>query len=260
MMGHPQVASIEAQNMKSLVEMLLPGDEVGLHELHDSSNDQGPRKAVDISQDDGDLDVIIVGAGASGVGVGLMLLEHFGLDRKRMLVLERGARVGESFRRWPKEMRFISPSFNQGGWTSSLDLNSIAPGTSPAQFLLEEHPTGEQYASYLEAVANDIQLPIQFCTDVTQLCPLGVPADPRFEVRVKPSQVANGIARSGTLHCKFVIWAAGEFQYPKQSGGFQGMELCQHNSAVRSWAEIPGEEFVIIGGYETGVAVRELFM
>ena len=40
--------------------------------------------------------------------------------------------MGESFRLWPKEMRFISPSFNQQGWTKSFDLNSVAYGTSPA--------------------------------------------------------------------------------------------------------------------------------
>jgi len=31
------------------------------------------------------------------------------------------------------------------------------------------------------------------------------------------------------------------------------MELCQHNSIVRSWAELPGDEFVVIGGYESGI-------
>ena len=43
--------------------------------------------------------------------------------------------------------------------------------------------------SYLEAVANDIRLPIRFCTDVTEICPLGIPGDPLFKVHVKPSQV-----------------------------------------------------------------------
>ena len=33
--------------------------------------------------------------------------------------------MGTSFRSWPEEMRFISPSFNQQGWTSSFDLNSV---------------------------------------------------------------------------------------------------------------------------------------
>ena len=58
------------------------------------------------------LDVVIVGAGASGVGVALMLTRVFGLDAGRILLVERGGAVGETFRRWPREMRFISPSFN----------------------------------------------------------------------------------------------------------------------------------------------------
>lgn len=249
------VAHIEFQNMQSIIEMLLPEVDAHMHEVHvhDTSDDNALEKTAQVCQDDHDLDVVIVGAGASGVGVGLMLVAHFGIDHKRMLLLERGTRVGESFRQWPKEMRFISPSFNQAGWTSSFDLNSIAHGTSPATFVLEEHPTGEQYANYLEAVANDIRLPIQFCTDVTQICPLGVPGHPRFKVHVKPSQVGPAPIMPASLHCKFVIWAGGEFQYPKQSGGFQGLELCQHNSTVRSWAELPGDEFVVIGGYESGI-------
>ena len=61
------------------------------------------------------LDVIIVGAGAAGVGCALMLTKTFGLDASRVLLIERGETVGDTFRRWPAEMRFISPSFNQQG-------------------------------------------------------------------------------------------------------------------------------------------------
>ena len=32
-----------------------------------------------------------------------------------------------------------------------------------------------------------------------------------------------------------------------------GAELCVHNSRVKSWAELPGDERVVIGGYESGV-------
>ena len=54
------------------------------------------------------LDVIIVGAGAAGVGTALMLTKTFGLEASRVLLIERGEAVGETFRRWPSEMRFIS--------------------------------------------------------------------------------------------------------------------------------------------------------
>ena len=33
----------------------------------------------------------------------------------------------------------------------------------------------------------------------------------------------------------------------------QGAELCMHNSSVRSWADLPGDDFVVIGGYESGM-------
>ena len=64
------------------------------------------------------IDVLIVGAGCSGVGVAIMLTRVFGLDPQRVLLVERGDKVGDTFRKWPREMRFISPSFNQQGWTN----------------------------------------------------------------------------------------------------------------------------------------------
>ncbi|MCS6924839.1 MAG: NAD(P)-binding domain-containing protein [Candidatus Binatia bacterium] len=54
------------------------------------------------------------------------------------------------------------------------------------------------------------------------------------------------------IRSRFVVWAAGEFQYP-HTGGFPGAELCLHSSRVHSWRRLPGEEFVVIGGYESGL-------
>lgn len=191
------------------------------------------------------LDVIVVGAGASGVGVGLMLTRTFDLDRQRVLLVERGTGVGETFRRWPREMRFISPSFNQQGWTKSFDLNSVAYGTSPAFTLHAEHPTGEQYADYLCALAEQAELHVQTLTDVTAVRPF----ENGFEVEVQVAGAAPTLLRS-----RYVVWAAGEFQYPRVSGSlFPGSEHCIHNSSVNSWGELPGDNFVVIGGFESGM-------
>ena len=59
-------------------------------------------------------------------------------------------------------------------------------------------------------------------------------------------------AREETLRARFIIWAAGEFQYPRESSeaAFPGAEFCMHNSRVRSWASLPGDDYVIIGGCE----------
>merc|ERR1712078_818557 len=221
-------------------------------------------------------DVVIVGAGASGVGMGLMLSRTFDLDPKRVLIVERGEEAGESFRRWPKEMRFISPSFNNQGWTASFDLNSVAFQTSPAYTLQAEHPTGAEYAHYLQELADHGELNVRYGTQVTAVRPIpaGVAAVQalrpggrnsgssagRFEVDVAPARPdgtqdwAVNEAQATTLRSRYVVWAAGEFQYPrKEAPEFPGAELCRHNSSVRSWKELPGDDFVVIGGYESGM-------
>ena len=72
------------------------------------------------------LPCVIVGAGAAGIGVA-RALQEVGVP---FVILERHE-IGGSFRRWPKEMRFITPSFPSNSF-GTLDLNSIAIGTSPA--------------------------------------------------------------------------------------------------------------------------------
>ena len=57
------------------------------------------------------VDVVVVGAGAAGIGCAVSLTRAFGLDPSRVQLLERSDAVGASFRAWPEEMRFISPSF-----------------------------------------------------------------------------------------------------------------------------------------------------
>ena len=212
---------------------------------HDKCDHEKPAVAVNATHPHA-LDVVVVGAGCSGVGVGFALTQVFGLAADRVLLVDRGAGVGETFRRWPKEMRFISPSFNQQGWTESFDLNSIAYNTSPAFMLHAEHPTGDQYASYLEFVAQFAGLNVRPRTDVTAVRPL---AD-GFEV----AAVTDGVA--ATLTARYVIWAAGEFQAPRGGADaplFPGSELCRHNSTVRSWADLEGDDFVVVGGYESGM-------
>ncbi len=211
------------------------------------------------------LDVIIVGAGAAGVGCALMLTKTFGLDVSRVLLIERGETVGDSFRRWPAEMRFISPSFNQQGWTSSFDLNSIAHGTSPAYSLHTEHPSGAEYADYLHVLAKAAELRVLTMTEVVSVQALGEEGGPPLfsvgvsattkpfhESRILHTKPGHGAkpSKAQKLSARYVVWAAGEFQYPatESASAVEGAELCMHNSMVRSWASLPGDDFVLIGG------------
>jgi putative flavoprotein involved in K+ transport len=178
-------------------------------------------------------DVVIVGAGAAGVGMGVALQE-LGIDH--FTLLERHE-VGASFLRWPREMRFISPSFPSNGF-GLLDLNAVALNTSPAYSLHEEHPTGQDYAQYLKAVATHFALPVQEGIEVYAVHPL----DGGFRL----------FTSAGQVQTRFLIWAAGEFQYPN-TDPFAGAEYGIHSATVRSWRALAGEEFTIIGGYESGI-------
>ena len=91
--------------------------------------------------------------GAAGLGCAVALRE-FGVDD--IIILDRHE-VGASFRRWPQEMRFITPSFTSNAF-GLLDLNAIVPGTSPAFTLDREHPSGSAYAEYLDNVVEHYEL------------------------------------------------------------------------------------------------------
>lgn len=176
-------------------------------------------------------DVIVVGAGPAGLGIGI-LLEKLEIS---YVLLEKDS-VGASFKKWPKETRFISPSFT-GNFFKMPDLNAVTPDTSPAFDLLTEHPTGVEYAVYLEQVADFFNLAVETGVAVEKI-------EDRNEAFTL--QTSKGI-----YGCSFVVWAAGEYQYPK-TGAFAGDRLCTHYAAVESFTEVIGKESVVIGAYESG--------
>ena len=178
-------------------------------------------------------DVIVVGAGAAGVGVSIALI-HAGVEN--FLIVDRDT-VGASFDSWPAETRFITPSFPSNS-IGMLDLNSIAIGVSPAYSMKIEHPTGPEFAQHLRDIAEYFELPVQENTDVKSI--------------EKKQGLFHLETNQGTLFANNVIWSAGEYQYPC-TDVFTGSELCRHTATVPSYAELEGDDFLIIGGYESGV-------
>ena len=178
-------------------------------------------------------DVVVVGGGAAGLGVSIALM-HAGIEN--LVVLERHA-VGASFESWPAETRFITPSFPSNS-IGMLDLNSIAIGTSPAFSLEVEHPTGQEFAAHLKAIAKVFEIPVREDTEVMRIAKVG----DEFRVDTKTE----------TIRAKHVIWAAGEFQYPALRG-FPGSEICRHTATIASYEGLEGDDFIVIGGYESGV-------
>ncbi len=182
---------------------------------------------------DSTYDVAIVGAGPAGLGCALAL-RAIGLER--MTILE-GSSVGASFRSWPEEMRLITPSFHSNSFYAT-DLNAINPRTSPGDLFGVEHLSGEQYADYLGAVVDHYELPVRENCQVNKLH-----SDPSGFLLETDDQA---------IRARFVIWATGEFSFPDLEP-FPGADLCRVASQVSSWQRIQGDDFVVIGGYESGI-------
>lgn len=179
------------------------------------------------------VDVIVVGAGAAGIGMGAALSD-FGIQN--FLILEK-YQIGASFTKWPKETRLLTPSF-QSTQFGLLDLNAVALNTSPALSAGVEHLSGEEYAVYLQRVAKVLCLPVLTGIDVLEVQKV------RGEYHLKTS--------TKLFTCTYLIWACGEFQYPYLNT-FPGSEMCTHTSAIASYRQLAGDEYVIIGGYESGI-------
>lgn len=165
------------------------------------------------------LDVTIVGAGPAGLGMALTLLPLPGLHWG---ILERG-QAGESFRRWPRQTRFITPSFHSNPF-GLADLNAISPYSSLARFTGTEHPSGAQYADYLQAITEGQQLPLVPQCSVEQVIPA-------------PGDGFLLYTSQGELHTRFLIWATGEYQFPDLSA-FPGADLCRHYAQVSDWTQL----------------------
>ena len=178
--------------------------------------------------------VAIVGAGPAGIGIAT-LLNQTDID---YVVLEKNE-IGASFLKWPKNMEMITPSFPSNAF-GQIDLNSICESTSPAFSFSKEHLTGDEYSKYLDAVVDYFEINGHTNTEVK-----------------KVNKKNNGWileTNKEKVYCKYLIWAAGEFQNP-QINNITGAKHCIHSSLIRNPDELKGNEFVIVGGYESGVQI-----
>ena len=201
--------------------------------MAENKKDSEGDKSETLSDKNNPYDAIIIGAGAAGVGVAIALV-NAGIQN--YLIIERNT-VGSSFASWPDETRFITPSFPSNS-IGMLDLNSIAIGVSPAYSMRIEHPTGIEYAKHLQDLAKFFELKISNNTNVISIDK----NEERFFIKTD----------SKTFYSKNVIWAAGEYQSPSINV-FPGSELCRHTSTVSKYGDLEGDDFLIVGGYESGI-------
>lgn len=180
------------------------------------------------------FDTIVVGAGPAGIGMAVALRGH---GVRRLAVIERH-QVGASFLSWPQEARFITPSFYSNPF-GLADLNAVTATSSPALSAGMEHLDGPRYAQYLARVAQAHDLPLALDCEVSALT-----RGARGEFHLETSQ--------GTALARAVVWATGEYQYPDLRP-FVGAADCVHYAQVDSWSAFDGDEYLVIGGYESGV-------
>ena len=177
--------------------------------------------------------MLIVGAGPSGIGVATALKQAGVTDMQIIDARE----IGASFLNWPRQMSLLTPSFHSNSF-GLTDLNAIDPETSPADYLRTQHPKGDQYAKYLKAVATYHELPV--CTGV------------RVSALEKEGDQFIATTNQGDFFADIVVWATGQFFSPRDQA-FPGAELALHSSKVNDWKELEGDEFTVIGGYESGL-------
>jgi len=180
------------------------------------------------------VDVVIVGAGPAGIGMALELNKIEGLE---YAVLETN-RIGESFRRWSSQTRFITPSFYSNPY-GLADLNSVDSISSPASFSGVQHLNGDQYADYLSNVADEAMLPI--------ICNCKV-----LKVTPNPDGGFHLVTEQGELSTQFLIWACGEFQFPDLNP-FPGGDSCLHYAHIDDWQHMEADSYTVIGGYESAL-------
>ncbi|MGT2911187.1 NAD(P)/FAD-dependent oxidoreductase [Streptococcus cameli] len=177
--------------------------------------------------------IIIIGAGAAGIGFG-SALRRFGIED--FLIIEKGE-IGDSFLKWPKTTRFITPSFTTNGF-GFPDINAVIPDTSPAFTFSKEHLSGQEYAEYLHLVAKTYDLPIRKNTTVLSI------------EKENQSYILN--TDKGEFQATYLIMATGEFQNPWHAD-IEGAELAMHYGEIDSFhvSAKSDDPFLIIGGNES---------
>jgi putative flavoprotein involved in K+ transport len=192
--------------------------------------------------------IIIIGAGPAGIGMAIFLKKAGFED---VLILEKND-IGASFLSWPKETKFISPSFTSN-FFGLPDLNAISPDTSPAHTIQKEHLNGKEYAEYLKKTANFFSLNIEKNMNVLEIS--RSEKENLWNIKIENTKDKKNIQKQ----TKYLIWAAGEFFYPDKSS-FEGIENGIHYSKIKSYKDLKGDEFIVVGGYESGIDITQYLL
>jgi putative flavoprotein involved in K+ transport len=176
-------------------------------------------------------DVIVIGAGQAGLSVGYHLARR-GLDLVDFVILDAGARVGDSWRKRWDSLRLFTPARFDG-------LDGMRFPAPPSSF-----PTKDQMADYLEAYAARFRLPV------------------RTEVRVERLWREDGryFVRAGALEleAEHVVVAMATYQQgrvPAFAGELDPGIVQLHSLEYRSPAQLADGGVLVVGAGNSGAEV-----
>jgi putative flavoprotein involved in K+ transport len=173
-------------------------------------------------------DTVVIGGGQAGLAVGY----HLAKRDVDFVILDEGARVGDSWRdRWDS-LRLFTPARYSG-----------LPGM-PFPEAPEHFPDKDQVADYVELYADRFDLPVRSGTRVTALLADG----PDFIVRTS----------NLTYSARNVVVATGPFQRPRVPavGEQLAPEIHQlHSSEYRSPFDLPEGDVLVVGAGNSGAQI-----
>ena len=151
------------------------------------------------------------------------------------LILERHG-VGASFARWPDEMRLITPSFPP----TRLECWISTPSPLGCQRTVCRSST---HGKTIRSASGHGRRILRVAGSREHEC-----------TKLEVEGVFHIDTGTDTIKSKHVIWAAGEYQYPRMTG-LEGIENCRHTATIDNYESIEGDDFIVVGGYESGVDV-----
>jgi putative flavoprotein involved in K+ transport len=177
------------------------------------------------------LDVVVVG----GSQAGLAMAWHLAQRGLRFVVLEAGPELGSVWRsRWDSLKLFTPAQYD------------ALPGMAfPAP--ADTYPTKDPVADYLQAYANEFDLPVRLNARVTDLRRL---EDGSFELRTAEE----------VLHARQVVVATGPFQVPfvpPAASRLDPLVTQVHSAAYRNPQALPDGPVLVVGGGNSGFQIAE---
>ena len=174
------------------------------------------------------LDVLVIGGGQAGLVMGYYLAE----DRRRFLIVDAGAEIGQTWRsRWDS-LRLFTPA-----------QYDAVPGM-PFPGAKDTYPGKDDVADFLQDYAARFELPVQLDTTVRSL------------TRSDDGYVAT--TDRGTVQARQVVVATGPFHAPVIPGFAKDLDagVTQlHSADYRRPEAVPAGKVLVVGAANSGCQI-----